>query len=32
MFVDILLGTLLVVSMVISIAALSPPARRHRHG
>lgn len=32
MLVDILLGTLLVVSMVISIVALAPPGRGHRHG
>jgi hypothetical protein len=35
MFVDILVGTLLIVCMVISIGALMPPThgrRRHRHG
>jgi hypothetical protein len=30
MFIELLLGTLLVLSMVISIAALSP-SHRHRH-
>jgi hypothetical protein len=35
MFVDILVGTLLIVCLVISTAALTPPMhrrRRHRHG
>jgi hypothetical protein len=32
MFVDILVGTLLIVCLVISAAALAPPThRRHRH-